>query len=310
MSVTTSKTDDTAGVVKVRNAPTNLVTLSGEVNRTYRDMSRERMSLAATGGSEAALAYADELVTLWNSLTEAERKIGDSKTETGAYLYRAVFLATGDKAKASAAVKERLGIKSPTRYGYLARLHFTFSFDFTDREWPALVRAADGDPDFRKLLNREAKGDEKPVQRKDLLDHLAKREAEKAAKALADEAKKAAIAAAEKAAAQAASDAATDTANSTSTGGTSTGETPEDQGEDKREARPNGLGVTATRTRGAMLTELDKTRGEFGTPRDATEWARLYAIVDAMMSALDAADSDVREEGQAKAAHATADLSA
>ena len=179
MSVSTPATP---GAVAARNTPSHLVTLTGDVNRTYRDMSRERMS-AAVSVEGGLTAYADELVALYDSLTEAERKLGDKKQHTGAYVYRATFLATGDKAKASAAVKERLGIKAPTRYGYLAKLHFTFSFDFTDAEWPALVRAADSDKDFRKLLNRDetAAPDAPRVQRADLLAHLKRREAEAAA---------------------------------------------------------------------------------------------------------------------------------
>jgi len=325
MSVSTPATPSAMpGAAVVRNTPTHLVTLSGEVNRTYRDMTRERMSLAVS--TEGGLTeYADELVAVFDSLTEAERKIGDAKQKTGAYVYRATFLATGDKAKASAAVKDRLGIKAPTRYGYLSKLHFTFGFDFTDTEWTALVKAADQDKDFRKLLNRDetAAPDAPRVQRKDLLDHLAMREAEAKAAKIKAEQEAAARAIAERKAAEEAAEAKRK-ADEAAASGQDTGErrpdvptvgegdstTPPDESGQQRAAQPNGLGTTATRTRGAILSDMARDRNEFGTPRDATEWARLNVILVAITAALDAADSDVRAEGMAKYAAITADESA
>ena len=311
-------------VPAVRNTPTNLVTLTGDVNRTYRDMSRERMSLAVAA-ENGLTEYADELVALYDNLTEAERKIGDAKQRTGAYVYRATFLATGDKAKASNAVKERLGIKAPTRYGYLSKLHFTFGFDFTDTEWTALVKAADQDKDFRKLLNRDETSapDAPRVQRKDLLDHLAMREAEAKAAKIKAEQEAAARAIAERKAAEEAA-AAKAKADEQAASGQDTGSrTPDapvvgegdsttdtDETGQQRAAQPPTLGTGAVRTRGAILSAMAADRNEFGTPRDATEWARLNVIVVAIMASLDAADSDVREEGMAKYAAISAAESA
>ena len=96
--------------------------------------------------------------------------------------------------------------------------------------------------------------------------------------------------------------------DSTDAGSTDAGST--DTAPATRAAQPNGLGVTATRTRGAIMKAMQTDAAEFGTPRDAMEFARLSILAAALLAALDSADRDVAEEGHAKLAAITADESA
>ena len=136
-------------------------------------VTREAMSEAVKSGTSAQLA--DKIGELFQHFERVEGTIAANKSLTGAYVHRASRDANGGVVD-SKAVNERLGVQTSTRYGYIARLYFDFSFDPADgADWTRAIRFADKDKGFRELLGKPA-GE---VQKQDLLDYMATADAEK-----------------------------------------------------------------------------------------------------------------------------------